>query len=353
MRAMASTWQMPAGSLDRWPADYERGRPGWPGEAIEAAGLLSTATVLDVGAGTGKLTRLLVRACARFFAVEPAEAMRRELMARCPAADVLNGTGQDRISRCQMLRSTRCSLLRPFIGSSTTRRWHRSREFSGHAGASFSCGTFLRVRGTRRSGLSSGCYSAVCPTLMSAAIRWILAGSNAFAGTGAVRSPRQGSSLSGTRACRIRRLWTGKESWPSSLPWAGSQISPMTSGCRSLTKSGRYSRRTRTAGRGRRTSTGRNSPSTRNRLLAVAQSLRSTKPTRHRRAGIDRQPRGDSGRSSGGPVLGDAKTCRARRTTGRILPAAVLSVGSSRAIRSSARCRRRGGSLRSRAPRRR
>ena len=95
MRAMASTWRMPAGSLDRWPADYERGRPGWPGEAIELAGLLPTATVLDVGAGTGKLTRLLVRAFAHVFAVEPAEAMRRELMARCPAANVLNGTGQD------------------------------------------------------------------------------------------------------------------------------------------------------------------------------------------------------------------------------------------------------------------
>jgi SAM-dependent methyltransferase len=86
---------MPAGSGDRWPVDYERGRPGWPTECVRIPGLPSTATVVDLGAGTGKLTRLLVSAFDRVVAVEPAEAMRRLLVALCPEAEALPGTGQD------------------------------------------------------------------------------------------------------------------------------------------------------------------------------------------------------------------------------------------------------------------
>jgi SAM-dependent methyltransferase len=58
------------------------------------AGLPSTATVLDLGAGTGKLTRLLVSEFDRVVAVEPAEEMRRLLVAHCPEAVVLSGTAQ-------------------------------------------------------------------------------------------------------------------------------------------------------------------------------------------------------------------------------------------------------------------
>ena len=85
---------MPAGSLDRWPEDYERGRPGWPPEVVDRTGLPPTATVLDLGAGTGKLTRLLVPAFGRVVAVEPAEAMRRILETICPEAEALPGTAQ-------------------------------------------------------------------------------------------------------------------------------------------------------------------------------------------------------------------------------------------------------------------
>ena len=86
---------MPAGSLDRWPEDYERGRPGWPPEVVDLTGVPPTATVLDLGAGTGKLTRLLVPAFGRVVAVEPAEAMRRMLETLCPEAEALPGTGQE------------------------------------------------------------------------------------------------------------------------------------------------------------------------------------------------------------------------------------------------------------------
>ena len=86
---------MPAGSLDRWPEDYERGRPGWPPEVVGIPGLPPEATVLDLGAGTGKLTRLLVSRFARVIAVEPAEEMRRILVPLCPEADVLAGSAEE------------------------------------------------------------------------------------------------------------------------------------------------------------------------------------------------------------------------------------------------------------------
>jgi SAM-dependent methyltransferase len=92
---MTNTWSMPEGSSDRWPEDYERGRPGWPPEVIAIASLPPEARVLELGAGTGKLTRLLVSAFAGVFAVEPADAMRRLLATLCPEAEALAGTAQE------------------------------------------------------------------------------------------------------------------------------------------------------------------------------------------------------------------------------------------------------------------
>lgn len=78
----------------RWYEDYERGRPGYPAEAVDVAGLPSSATVLDLGAGTGKLTRLLVSRFVRVVAVEPDDEMRRLLVALCPQAQVLPGSAE-------------------------------------------------------------------------------------------------------------------------------------------------------------------------------------------------------------------------------------------------------------------
>jgi ubiquinone/menaquinone biosynthesis C-methylase UbiE len=91
---MTRSWSMPTGSLDRWPEDYERGRPGWPPGAVELVGLPESATVLDVGAGTGKLTWLLVSRFARVLAVEPAEEMGRLLVTNCPEAELLVGSAE-------------------------------------------------------------------------------------------------------------------------------------------------------------------------------------------------------------------------------------------------------------------
>jgi SAM-dependent methyltransferase len=86
---------MPVGSLDRWPEDYERGRPGWPPEVVDVPGLPPAATVLELGAGTGKLTRLLVPTFDRVIAVEPADAMRRLLVSYCPEAEALAASAEE------------------------------------------------------------------------------------------------------------------------------------------------------------------------------------------------------------------------------------------------------------------
>ncbi|WP_437955314.1 class I SAM-dependent methyltransferase [Sorangium sp. So ce119] len=77
---------------------YEKGRPDYPRGAIEL--LLDTlridasSTVLDLGAGTGKLTRLLAPTGARLLALEPVEGMRRKLSQMVPSATVLDGVAE-------------------------------------------------------------------------------------------------------------------------------------------------------------------------------------------------------------------------------------------------------------------
>jgi len=71
-------------------SDYERGRPGWPDEVAEVGGLPRDAHVLDLGAGTGKLTQVLARRFARVTAVEPDDAMR----ALIAGAEALAGSAE-------------------------------------------------------------------------------------------------------------------------------------------------------------------------------------------------------------------------------------------------------------------
>ena len=77
---------------------YERARPSYPREAVEWAvercGLGAGTTIVDVGAGTGKLTRLLVPSGARVVAVEPVAEMRATLVATTPGAEALDGTAE-------------------------------------------------------------------------------------------------------------------------------------------------------------------------------------------------------------------------------------------------------------------
>jgi SAM-dependent methyltransferase len=70
---------------------YERGRPGYAEAALDAVGLAPEAVVLDLAAGTGKLTRQLVTRHVRVVAVEPLEEMRAVLERVVPEAEALAG----------------------------------------------------------------------------------------------------------------------------------------------------------------------------------------------------------------------------------------------------------------------
>lgn len=77
---------------------YERGRPDYPHAAIEslaeALGLAVGRVVVDLGAGTGKFTRLLSDRGAEVVAIEPVLGMREKLVAQGLAVRVLDGTAE-------------------------------------------------------------------------------------------------------------------------------------------------------------------------------------------------------------------------------------------------------------------
>jgi SAM-dependent methyltransferase len=74
--------------------NYDLYRAGPPPEAATMIGDLNGKDVLDVGAGTGKLTRFLLALGANVTAIEPDEEMLAILVRRSPEVTVLEGSGE-------------------------------------------------------------------------------------------------------------------------------------------------------------------------------------------------------------------------------------------------------------------
>jgi SAM-dependent methyltransferase len=73
---------------------YERARPGYPADAVRWLAGERPCDVLDLGAGTGKLTRSLVELGHRVTAVEPLEPMLAQLRAAVPGVDAFVGSAE-------------------------------------------------------------------------------------------------------------------------------------------------------------------------------------------------------------------------------------------------------------------
>src|SRR5204863_4913380 len=75
----------------------DRGRPSYPPAAVDhvvaTLGITPGRRVLDIGAGTGKFTELLLPTGAAIVAVEPVAEMRAKVAA-LPGVEVHDGTGE-------------------------------------------------------------------------------------------------------------------------------------------------------------------------------------------------------------------------------------------------------------------
>lgn len=84
--------------FDRVAELYERARPTYPDEAVRwLAGRLDIgrrSTVLDLGAGTGKLTRAFVGRAGHVIAVEPGPEMLAQLRRAVPEAEGMLGAAE-------------------------------------------------------------------------------------------------------------------------------------------------------------------------------------------------------------------------------------------------------------------
>lgn len=86
---------MLARSFDAGPGAYARFRPGYPPAAVRAALPGDARDVLDLGAGTGKLTESLLGRGLQVTAVEPLPGMLAELSRRFPQATAVPGSAED------------------------------------------------------------------------------------------------------------------------------------------------------------------------------------------------------------------------------------------------------------------
>jgi SAM-dependent methyltransferase len=74
--------------------DYNRLRPGSPDEAVDWLVPARCGVAVDLGAGTGLLTRKLMSRAGRVIAIEPDDRMSAVLRDRSPGVEVIKGTAE-------------------------------------------------------------------------------------------------------------------------------------------------------------------------------------------------------------------------------------------------------------------
>ncbi|MGH9029466.1 MAG: class I SAM-dependent methyltransferase [Acidimicrobiales bacterium] len=107
-------------------ADYELARPGYPHDALELLTeklpLGPGRTVADVGAGTGKMTRLLEGSGASVIAIEPVRAMRAELVQALPSAITVGAAADQLPLRTASLDAIVCAQSFHWFATTTVLR---------------------------------------------------------------------------------------------------------------------------------------------------------------------------------------------------------------------------------------
>lgn len=205
--------------------DYERGRPGYPPSAARVLDAPSSASLLELGAGTGKLTRLLVQDHAEVLAIEPDPEMRRWLAAVCPEALLVAGTAEAIPLDDQSVDA---------VLSAEAFHWFAHDHALAEIGRVMRPDGKLVLMWNRPAGRVEPSIIAVerlleplwpddiempldlDPRRLPHAREWPTAlADSAF-------------ERCGRCASRTRRLLTAMAWWPSSVPWAGSGLCPTT-----------------------------------------------------------------------------------------------------------------------------
>jgi SAM-dependent methyltransferase len=95
---MSSMHEIAARGFEAQAQAYDRARPSYPPQAVawlaEVIGIGPGRRIVDLAAGTGKLTAAICPSGADLVAVEPVAAMRGQLRARLPAVPVLAGVAE-------------------------------------------------------------------------------------------------------------------------------------------------------------------------------------------------------------------------------------------------------------------
>lgn len=119
--------------------NYDRGRPGYPPEIekwlTSEMQIRKGTPVLDLGAGTGKFTRLLVDLGAKVYAVEPEPTMAERLVRNVPGITHYQGVAEAIPLDPQSVKAVVCAQSFHLFASDTTmEQIHRVLQPGGHLG---------------------------------------------------------------------------------------------------------------------------------------------------------------------------------------------------------------------------